>query len=181
MRWLAGRPPPPSTGSPRAVRKRPCSYRCQDRRSSSLPSEAARRHGQPPIREGTLALRLVIDVGATYGSSHQADNGRKGDDEADDPHGGREDADAAAPRLAAMEEAVRPAVMETLDRIAAAHAKLRRFQENRVELARTNQSLAASQANRRRRVGAGRAGRSSRARRFVRCGPNATRSSSAPG
>ena len=41
-------------------------------------------------------------------------------------------------------------------------------------------SVPSRPGSRRRRAGASRAGRSSRARRFGRCGPNATRSSSAP-
>ncbi|MCY3671308.1 MAG: hypothetical protein OXH14_09535, partial [Alphaproteobacteria bacterium] len=51
--------------------------------------------------------------------------------------------DDADPRRAAMEEAVRPGVMETLDRIAAAYAKLRRIEEQRIELARRNRTLSA--------------------------------------
>ena len=117
---------------------------------ASLPAMAAVSAWRDAIREGTLALRHVIDVGATYGSGRQADTGREDADEADDPHGGGGDVDADAPRLAAMEEAILPAVMETLDRIAAAHAKLRRLEEKRIELARTNRTLTVAQARRRR-------------------------------
>ena len=119
---------------------------------ASLPAMAAVSAWRDAIREGTLALRHVIDVGATYGSGRQADSGREGADEADDQHGGGEDADAAAPRLAAMEEAVLPGVMEALDGIAAAYAKLRRLEEKRIELARRNRTLTASQASRRLRL-----------------------------
>ena len=115
---------------------------------ASLPAIAVVSAWPDAIREGTLALRHVIDVGATYGNGRQTDTGREGADEADDPHGGGGDADA--PRLAAMEEAILPAVMETLDRIAAAYAKLRRLQEKRIDLARANRTLTASQARRRR-------------------------------
>ena len=117
---------------------------------SSLPAMAAVSAWRDAVREGTLALRHVIDVGAAYGSGRQGDDGREGADEADDPYGGGED--AATPRLAAMEEAVRPGVTETLDRIAAAYAKLRRLEEKRIELVRTNRTLTASQASRRRRL-----------------------------
>ena len=110
---------------------------------ASLPAMAAVSAWRDAIREGTLALRHVIDVGATYGSGRQADNGREG---------GGEDADAAAPRLAAMEEAVLPGVMEALDGIAAAYAKLRRLEEKRIELARRNRKLTASEASRHRRL-----------------------------
>ena len=114
---------------------------------ASLPAMAVVSAWPDAIREGTLALRHVIDVGATYGSGRRTDTGREGADEAHDPHGG---GDADAPRLAAMEEAILPAVMETLDRIAAAYAKLGRLQEKRIDLARTNRTLTAAQTRRRR-------------------------------
>jgi len=115
---------------------------------ASLPAMAA-----VSAWHGALALRHVIDVAAAYGAGHRAGNGREGGDgaaDAADTHGVGENAEAAAPRIAAMEEAVRPAVMETLDRIAAAHAKLRPLQEKRVELARRNGTLTASQERLRR-------------------------------
>ena len=117
---------------------------------SSLPAMAAVSAWRDAIREGTLAPRHVIDIGATYRGGRRTDDGREGIDGAGDAHGGDEDAGSATPRLAAMEEAVRPAVMETLDGIAAAHAKLRRLEEKRVELARKNRTLTASQERRRR-------------------------------
>ena len=101
------------------------------------------------IREGTLALRHVVDVAATHGDARRADNDRAG---ADNPHGEGEDAEDAAPRLVAVEEAVRPAVMEALGRIAAAYAKRRRLEEQRIELARRNRTPTASQAGLRRRL-----------------------------
>ncbi len=115
----------------------------------SLPAIAAVSTWRDAIREGTLALRRVVDVAATCGGGHQAANGRESSDEADHPRGAGDDAD---PRRAAMEEAVRPGVMETLDRIAATHAKLRRIEEQRIELARRNRTLSASLASRRRRL-----------------------------
>ena len=117
---------------------------------ASLPAMAALSAWRDAVREGTLALRHVIDVGATYGSGRRADSGREGADGAEGARGIDEDDEAAAPGIAAMEEAVLPAVMETLDGIAAAYAKLRRLQEKRIELARTNRTLTASQARRRR-------------------------------
>ena len=114
---------------------------------ASLPAIAAVSAWRDAIRGGTLALRHVIDVGATYNGEYQAGNAGEGADGAGDTHCIDED---AAPRLAAMEEAVLPAVMETLDGIAAAHAKLRRLQEKRIELARTNRTQTASQARSRR-------------------------------
>jgi len=118
----------------------------------SLPVIAAVSTWRDAIREGALALRHVVDVAAVHGDARRADNGREGVDEADNPHGEGEDAKDAAPRRAAMEEAVRPAVMGTLDRTAAAYAKLRRLEERRIELARRNRTLTASQASLRRRL-----------------------------
>ncbi|MDD9992088.1 MAG: RNA polymerase sigma factor RpoD [Rhodospirillales bacterium] len=116
----------------------------------SLPAIATVCMWRDAIREGTLALRHVVDVAATYGGMRQADNGREEADGAGDAHGGGEDLEAAAPRLAAMEEAALPAVMEILDRTATAHAKLRRLHEKRIELARRNRTPTSLQETRRR-------------------------------
>ena len=117
---------------------------------ASMPAVAAVSAWRDAIREGSLALRHVIDVGATYGGGRRADDGREGADGAGDADGGGEDDVAATPRLASMEAEVFPAVMETLDGIAAAHAKLRRLEEKRIDLARKNRTLTASQERRRR-------------------------------
>ena len=116
---------------------------------SSLPAMAAVSAWRNAIREGSVALRHVIDIGATYGAGLRVDDGSEGIDGAEDAYGGDEDAGSSTPRQAAMEEAVRPAVMETLDRIAGAHAKLLRLEEKRIELARRNRTLTASQVRRR--------------------------------
>ena len=116
---------------------------------SSLPAMTAVSAWHGAIREGSLALRHVIDIGATYRAGHRAGNGREGAGGAADIHGADENDEARAPRIAAMEDAVRPALMETLDGIAAAHAKLRRLEEKRIEFARKNRTLTASQERRR--------------------------------
>ncbi len=116
---------------------------------SSLPAMAAVSAWRDEIRGGSLALRHVVDIAATYGAGHEADS-REGADGAGDAHGAGDNDQAGAPRIAAMEDAVRPAVMETLDAIAASHTKLRRLQERRIELARRNRTLTASQERRRR-------------------------------
>ena len=116
---------------------------------ANLPAMAAVSKWRDAIREGTLALRHVVDVAAINGGARQADSVHEG---ADSPHGEGEDAEATAPRLVAVEEAVRPAVMETLDRIAAAYAKLRRLQERRIKLARRNRTLTDLQDSMRRRL-----------------------------
>ena len=116
---------------------------------ASLRAMAAVSAWRDAIREGSLSPRHVINVGLTYGGEHRAGNIGEETDGAGDA---RRIDEAAAPRIAAMEEAVRPAVMETLDRIAATYTKLRRLEEKRIELARRNRTLAASQAGRRRRL-----------------------------
>ncbi|MCY4554953.1 MAG: RNA polymerase sigma factor RpoD [Chloroflexi bacterium] len=119
---------------------------------ASLPAILAVSAWRAAVREGTLAFRHVIDVGAAYNGDHRAGSAGEGADGAGDAHGCSEEPEAAAPRLAAMEEAVLPGVMETLDGIAAAYAKLRRLEEKRIELARRSRSLTASQSYRRRRL-----------------------------
>ena len=67
------------------------------------------------IREGSLALRHAIDVEATYGGERQHRHSRTG---AEATGYAREDVDGSdegQPRLSAMEEAILPLVMETLD------------------------------------------------------------------
>ena len=111
------------------------------------------------VRSGSMALREVIDIEATHGSGPAAMAG----DESESP-GSRnsraearpaQGADASGdepdddkPLYSNMEAAVLPRVMETLDAIAAAYGKLRRLQEQRVELARKNRTLTAWQTRR---------------------------------
>ena len=102
------------------------------------------------IREGSLPLRHVIDVGATYGGESPNRHPTQGPDTAGDASGDVEGGDGDKPGLSAMEVAVLPGVMEILDRIAASSAKLRRLQEKQIELARKNRALTASQASRKR-------------------------------
>ena len=117
---------------------------------TSLPAMAAVSAWRDAIREGSLALRHVIDVGAAYRGGRRAADAREGAAGAGDAHGGGEDDGVATPRIAAMEAEVFPAVMETLDRISSSHAKLRRLEEKRIELARKNRTLTASQERHRR-------------------------------
>ena len=94
------------------------------------------------IRAGSLALRQVIDVDATH-AGHAAV--RTGDaNSADD------DAAEEKPRPSAVETAVLPRVMETLDGIAANCGRLRRLQAQQIELARKGRTLTPSQTGRQR-------------------------------
>ena len=90
----------------------------------------------------------MIDVEAAYGAVHALGDRREGAE----GNGAGERTDGDRPGLSAMEDAVRPGVMESLDGIAASWLKLRRLQEKRIELARKRRALTASQAARQRRL-----------------------------
>ena len=117
------------------------------------------------LREGTLLLRDVIDLEATYGGgpeaagradANKAADGASADgaEPAADGAGGseksesEEDFDEGNVSLSAMEAAVRPQVIETFDAIAVAYKKFRRLQDLRLELAQKNETLTESQTRR---------------------------------
>ena len=116
----------------------------------SLPAMRAVSAWRDAIREGSVALRTVVDVEAAYSARRRQQYGRADGAAAGDTRDGGDDGDA--PRLSAMEEAILPGVMETLDGIAASYPKLRRFQEWHIELMRKRGALTPSQARRRRRL-----------------------------
>ena len=110
------------------------------------------------IRAGSMTLREVIDIEATHGSSptapgEESNDRRSRNDRADTGtpkdanEGGDEPADGK-PLPSAMEAAVLPRTMETLDAIAVSYGKLRRLQALRIELARKNGTLTAWQTRR---------------------------------
>ena len=115
----------------------------------SLPAMRTVSAWRDAIREGSLALRDVIDVEATYDGERRHRHGHAGADAAGDVHAGSDSTDGDRPRLSVMEAAILPGVMETLDMIAALYPKLRRLQEKHIELARKRHALTASQARRR--------------------------------
>ena len=115
----------------------------------SLPAMRTVSAWRDAIREDSLALRDVIDVEATYHGERRHRHGHAGADAAGDVHAGSDGTDGDRPRLSAMEAAILPGVMETLDMIAALYPKLRRLQEKHIELARKRHALTASQARRR--------------------------------
>ena len=118
------------------------------------------------LREGTMLLRDVIDLEATYGGGPEAAAGRaeaakaanaNSEDGAQAASDGTtsgeksesdEDFDEGNVSLSAMEAAVRPDVIETFDAIAAAYKKFRRLQDMRLELAQKNENLTDSQSRR---------------------------------
>jgi RNA polymerase primary sigma factor len=110
------------------------------------------------LLEGKMLLRDIIDLDATYGSNvfaQPSDVGEGGEVEAEPPVNGADGADGAdesegeAPAeiageassddgeessisLAAMEQALKPQVLETFDTIAALYKKLHKVQEQRL-------------------------------------------------
>ena len=120
------------------------------------------------LSEGTLLLRDVIDLEATYGGGPEAATGRADAAKAETEEGeseegaeaasngaegaekseNEEDFDEGNVSLSAMEAAVRPQVIETFDAIAAAYKKFRRLQDIRLELAQKNETLTESQTRR---------------------------------
>ena len=111
------------------------------------------------IRAGSMALREVIDIGATHGGGPAAVPGNESDGQG--PRNDRADAETAKdasesgdepdedkPPLSAMEAAVLPRTMETLDAVAEAYGKLHRLQAQRIELTRKNRALTAWQTRR---------------------------------
>ena len=130
------------------------------------------------LREGTMLLRDVIDLEATYGGGPEAAAARAeaakapaqeaGDGAAARPIGtggaaadgagatdkgeSEEEFDDGNVSLSAMEAAVRPAVIETFDEIAAAYKKFRRLQDLRLDLAQKNETLSDAQIRRYRKL-----------------------------
>ena len=129
------------------------------------------------LREGSMLLRDVIDLEATYSGGPEAAgdgtlrpaaaagaNRRESEKaEAATPNGEAAKASGANKTeggesddefddgnvsLSAMEAAVRPQVVETFSAIAAAYKKFRRLQDMRLELAQKNQTLSEAQTRR---------------------------------
>ena len=117
----------------------------------SLPAMRTVSVWRDGIRDGSLALREAIDVVATHERNRQDRHDRTDAETAENAREG-DGADEDKPSHSAMEAAILPRVMETLDRIAASYPKLRRLQEQRIELARRNRALTASQTGRHRRL-----------------------------
>ena len=115
----------------------------------SLPAMRAVSAWRDATREGSMALRAVIDVEAAYGAGQRKRQRRADAGAAADLRDGDDD---DAPGFTAMEKAILPGVMETLDGIAASYPKLRWLQERHIELTRKRGALTAAQARRQRRL-----------------------------
>ena len=77
-----------------------------------------------------------------------AENGESGGNGESQNESEEEDLDEGTVSLAVMEEAVRPKVIETFDKIAAAYKKFRKLQDQRLELALKNEQLTKAQLKR---------------------------------
>ena len=109
----------------------------------SLPAMRTVSAWYATVREGSLALRDVIDVEATFGL----------DREKGAAPGQTDDGEAGKPLPPEMEAAaIYSAAMETLAGIAAAYPKLHRLQAQRIELARKRRTLTPWQTRRHRKL-----------------------------
>ena len=81
------------------------------------------------LLEDAVQLREVIAIESTYGNQ-SSDDEDKSDDDADDSGGG-----GANPSLPAMEQSLKPVVLETLERIARAYKNLQKLQQKRIAAA----------------------------------------------
>ena len=105
--------------------------------------------------EGTVLLRDIIDLDATYGVMEADSKAKKtdanegkaeaeaGDDDDDD-----DDDEESTISLSAMEEALKPHVLEEFDRIYKVYRRFRKLQDSRMEAALRNQELAPQQERR---------------------------------
>ncbi len=102
--------------------------------------------------EGTVLLRDIIDLDATYGGmeadAKAASAEEKGETEEDEAKDDDDDDEEANVSLSAMETALTPHVLETFDQIYKVYRRFRRLQDSRMEAALQNQELAPAQEKR---------------------------------
>ncbi|HBQ23556.1 MAG TPA: RNA polymerase sigma factor RpoD, partial [Alphaproteobacteria bacterium] len=97
------------------------------------------------LNEGKVLLREIIDLDATFGKNGEGlEADADGDDEsADDSFDDdtNDDGDEGNLSLSAMEEALKPSVLETFEKIASDYVELRKTQHRRIEAALSNQEF----------------------------------------
>ena len=81
------------------------------------------------LLEDAVQLRDVIAIESTYGNQ-SSDDDDKSDDDAEDSGGG-----GANPSLPAMEQSLKPVVLDTFERIARAYKNLQKLQQKRIAAA----------------------------------------------
>ena len=107
------------------------------------PGEAGSSGGapSPETREGAEAATPGAAGAATPGAAGAATGGRPASEQDDD-------IEEAAPSLAAMEQELTPAVLETFDTIASTYKKLHRLQQLRIAVALKRDSISKGQTRR---------------------------------
>ena len=95
----------------------------------------------PETREGAEAATPAAAEAATPGAAGAATGGRPASEQDDD-------IEEAAPSLAAMEQELTPAVLETFDTIASTYKKLHRLQQLRIAVALKSDSISKGQTRR---------------------------------
>jgi Sigma-70 factor, region 1./Sigma-70, non-essential region. len=100
------------------------------------------------LNEGKVLLREIIDLDATFGKNGDSidaeadsDNENADDGFDDDAGDANDDGDEGNLSLSAMEEALKPSVLETFEKIASDYVELRKIQNRRIEAALSNQEF----------------------------------------
>jgi RNA polymerase primary sigma factor len=104
------------------------------------------------LNEGKMLLRDIIDLDATYGGSPEEGDGlaaegggpemeRDEEPEGDGEPEGEGDDEGSGLSLSAMEEALKPQVLETFEKIAATYDRLHRIQAERLQAIQRGEDL----------------------------------------
>ncbi len=86
------------------------------------------------LKKGNIFLREIIDLDATYGSDAAAADDFEEEEEKPEGEVGAEGADEQIVTLSAMEQELLPQVLEKFDKIHKTYKKLRKFQDERIEI-----------------------------------------------
>jgi RNA polymerase primary sigma factor len=120
-------------------------------------------HWHDALMEGKMLLRDVIDLDATYGGGPDSegivapvngaglpaaadsdDDEDDDDDDSDDDDDDEDDEEEASLSLAAMEQALKPEVLERFERISTAYLKLHRAQDKRLAALQKGEAVSKS-------------------------------------
>jgi RNA polymerase primary sigma factor len=98
------------------------------------------------LKKGNLFLREIIDLDATYGVDAGPEEDAEEDErpEGENPEGAEAEGEEAGVTLSAMEQELLPQTLESFDKIQKTYKKLRKYQDERIEvLAKAKQPDAA--------------------------------------
>ncbi len=111
------------------------------------------------LNDGKILLRDIIDLDATYGAGPGQSNTTEGESDSDNDNNDNDeeasfddDADENNLSLAAMEAALKPAVLETFDKIADTYKKLSKLEGTRLDAKINNDDFAPAQEKRYRKL-----------------------------